>query len=156
MPTPAADISDRFKTAPIVPLVQSNDPDEAVRIANALVAGGLTVLEVVLRTDAAIDCLSAIAAEVDGAIVGAGTVLDADQADRAIAAGSQFIVSPGFDDGVTAAASNAGLPVYPGVVTATELMRARQAGLSAVKFFPASIAGGVPALKALASVFRSM
>ncbi len=152
----AAEITTRFKTAPIVPLVQSNDPDEAIHIAHALVAGGLTVLEVVLRTDAAIECLRAIAAEVDAAVVGAGTVLDSEQADRAIAAGSQFIVSPGFDDGVTAAASAAGLPMYPGVVTATELMRARQAGLSAVKFFPASIAGGVPALKALASVFRTM
>ena len=142
--------------APVVPLVQADDPAIAVKTARALAAGGLTVVEVVFRTDRALDCLKAVAEEVPEMIAGAGTVLSACQAEAAFAAGAQFIVSPGLDDDVVATAQDRGAPVYPGIVTPSELQHAYNLGLSVVKFFPASIAGGVPALKALSSVFRTM
>jgi 2-dehydro-3-deoxyphosphogluconate aldolase/(4S)-4-hydroxy-2-oxoglutarate aldolase len=142
--------------APVVPLVQADDPAIAVKTARALAAGGLTVVEVVFRTDRALDCLKAVADEVPELIAGAGTVLSAKQAEAAFAAGAQFIVSPGLDDDVVATAQDRGAPVYPGIVTPSELQHAYNLGLSVVKFFPASIAGGVPALKALSSVFRTM
>ncbi|MGB5165133.1 MAG: bifunctional 4-hydroxy-2-oxoglutarate aldolase/2-dehydro-3-deoxy-phosphogluconate aldolase [Woeseiaceae bacterium] len=145
-----------LEAAPVVPLVQADDPAIAVKTARALAAGGLTVVEVVFRTDRALDCLKAVADEVPEMIAGAGTVLSAKQADAAFAAGAQFIVSPGLDDDVVATAQDRGAPVYPGIVTPSELQHAFNLGLSVVKFFPASIAGGVPALKALSSVFRSM
>lgn len=150
------EIEKRLAATPVVPLVQADDPDVAVRISEALAAGGLTVVEVVFRTDRALECLAAVAEQVPQMIAGAGTVLSADQAGTALDHGAQFIVSPGLDDGVVAAAGRRGAPVYPGIATATELQRACNLGLTAVKFFPASIAGGIPALKALSSVFRGM
>lgn len=152
----STDISKTLQSVPVVPLVQSDDPAVAVRISRALAAGGLTVAEVVFRTDRALECLKAVADEVPEMIAGAGTVLSADQAEAAVAAGAQFIVSPGLDDGVVAAARERGVPVYPGIVSPSELQHAYNLGLDVVKFFPASIAGGVPAIKALASVFRTM
>ena len=150
------DIDSILEAAPVVPLVQADDPAIAVKTARALAAGGLTVVEVVFRTDRALDCLKAVAEEVPEMIAGAGTVLSAKQAEAAFAAGAQFIVSPGLDDDVVATAQDRGAPVYPGIVTPSELQHAFNLGLSVVKFFPASIAGGVPALKALSSVFRTM
>jgi 2-dehydro-3-deoxyphosphogluconate aldolase/(4S)-4-hydroxy-2-oxoglutarate aldolase len=150
------DIDSILEAAPVVPLVQADDPAIAVKTARALAAGGLTVVEVVFRTDRALDCLKAVAEEVPEMIAGAGTVLSARQAEAAFAAGAQFIVSPGLDDDVVATAQDRGAPVYPGIVTPSELQHAFNLGLSVVKFFPASIAGGVPALKALSSVFRTM
>lgn len=141
---------------PVVPLVQADDPNVAVKTSRALAAGGLTVAEVVFRTDRALECLKAVADEVPEVIAGAGTVLSASQAEAAFDAGAQFIVSPGLDDGVVAVALERGAPVYPGIVTPGELQHAFNLGLEIVKFFPASIAGGVPALKALSSVFRTM
>ena len=108
------------------------------------------------RTDRALECLKAVADEVPEMIAGAGTVLSANQANAAVDAGAQFIVSPGLDDGVVAVAKERGVPVYPGIVSPSELQHAYNLGLDTVKFFPASIAGGVPAIKALASVFRTM
>lgn len=151
-----SDLSSTLADAPVVPLVQSNLPDEAVAIAEALVAGGLTVVEVVMRTPRAAECLKAISESVPGAIPGAGTVLNPGQAETAMAAGARFVVSPGLDEGVVAATVDAGLPIFPGIATASELQRAFNLGLTTVKFFPASIAGGVPALKAFASVFGKM
>ncbi|MGI9235990.1 MAG: bifunctional 4-hydroxy-2-oxoglutarate aldolase/2-dehydro-3-deoxy-phosphogluconate aldolase [Woeseiaceae bacterium] len=145
-----------LESVPVVPLVQSDDPASAVQISRALAAGGLTVAEVVFRTDRALECLQAVAGEVPEMIAGAGTVLSADQAQAAVDAGAQFIVSPGLDDGVVAAAKDRAVPVYPGIVSPSELQHAYNLGLDVVKFFPASIAGGVPALKALSSVFRTM
>ncbi|MGI9232092.1 MAG: bifunctional 4-hydroxy-2-oxoglutarate aldolase/2-dehydro-3-deoxy-phosphogluconate aldolase [Woeseiaceae bacterium] len=145
-----------LESVPVVPLVQSDDPAIAVQISRALAAGGLTVAEVVFRTDRALECLQAVAEEVPEMIAGAGTVLSADQAQAAVDAGAQFIVSPGLDDGVVAAAKDRAVPVYPGIVSPSELQHAYNLGLDVVKFFPASIAGGVPALKALSSVFRTM
>jgi len=150
------DISNTLQAVPVVPLVQSDDPAVAVQISRALAAGGLTVAEVVFRTDRALECLQAVADEVPEMIAGAGTVLTADQANAAVDAGAKFIVSPGLDDGVVATAKERGVPVYPGIVTPSELQHAHNLGLDVVKFFPASLAGGVPMLKALSSVFRHM
>lgn len=150
------DILGVLRRAPVVPLIQSDDPATATRTAEALVDGGLRVLEVVLRTDAALDCMAAISESVAGAIVGAGTVLNAEQAESAIRHGAEFIVSPGLDEGVVDAARARNMGVYPGIATAGELQRAWNLGLRLVKFFPASVAGGVPAIKAFSSVFQDM
>ena len=152
----AADINRILESAPVVPLVQADDPAVAVKTSRALGAGGLTIVEVVFRTDRALECLKAVADEVPGMIAGAGTVLSASQAEAAFDAGAQFIVSPGLDDGVVAVANERGMPAYPGIVTPGELQHAYNLGLEVVKFFPATIAGGIPALKALSSVFRTM
>ncbi len=151
-----SELISKLESAPVVPLVQTADPDTAVAIARALAAGGLTVIEVVLRTDNSLAGIQAIAEQVPEAIVGAGTVIAPGQAKEAVAAGSKFIVSPGFDEGVLDVAKQADVPLLPGIMTPTELTRASNLGLDIVKFFPASIAGGVPALKALSSVFRHM
>ena len=140
----------------VVPLVQSDDPATAVKIAAALIDGGLTVLEVVLRTDAALACLEAIVAKFPDAHVGAGTVLSAKHADEVIARGASFVVSPGLDDASVQVAQAANTPIFPGIATPTELQHAWNLGLRTVKFFPAGQFGGVGTLKALASVFRDV
>lgn len=144
-----------MRQAPVIPVLVVERADDAVPLAQALVRGGLRVLEVTLRTPAALDALSAMAS-VEGAIVGAGTVLDAAQYDAAIAAGAQFVVSPGLTDELAAAAFERPVPLLPGAVTASEVMRARAAGLRALKFFPAESAGGVAALKSFAAVFADI
>ena len=149
-------IDELLTGSPVVPLVQADDPTVAVATARALAMGGLKVAEVVFRTERALDCLKAVADEVPETVAGAGTVLSAQQAKAAIANGAKFIVSPGLDDDVVAVAKDHGVPVYPGTMTPSEVQHAFNLGLDTVKFFPASIAGGVPALKALASVFRTM
>jgi len=149
-------IESRLLRAPIVPLVQSADVEVAVRISDALIQGGLTVVEVVLRTKEALRCLTAVQKSCPDAIVGAGTVLSEEQARAAIDAGAQFIVSPGLDESVIAVAKAHDLSVFPGVATASEVQRARNLGLKSVKVFPAGIAGGPALLKALSSVFREM
>jgi 2-dehydro-3-deoxyphosphogluconate aldolase/(4S)-4-hydroxy-2-oxoglutarate aldolase len=149
-------INEILAERPVVPLVQADDPAVAVKTSDALAMGGLTIVEVVFRTDRALECLQAVADEVPDVIAGAGTVLSADQANAALDNGAQFIVSPGLDDGVVGVAQERGVPVYPGTMTPSEVQRAFNLGLDTVKFFPASLAGGVPMLKALASVFRNM
>jgi len=149
-------LTDRLHRAPVVPLIQADKPEAALACARALLAGGLSVIEIVLRTDEAIKCLRHVAGAAPEAIVGAGTVLTADQARMVIDAGAAFIVSPGLDEGVVQVAQQAGLPVYPGIATATELQRAWNLGLDTVKFFPAGLAGGAAMLKALAAVFRTV
>lgn len=140
----------------VVPLVQSDDPKTALKISEALLEGGLDVLEVVLRTDAALDCLEAIAKEFPKAHVGAGTVLSADQSKEVIRRGASFIVSPGLDPASVEVANEAGLPILPGIATATELQQAWNMDLRTVKLFPASLVGGPKILKALSSVFRDV
>jgi 2-dehydro-3-deoxyphosphogluconate aldolase/(4S)-4-hydroxy-2-oxoglutarate aldolase len=140
----------------VVPLVQSDDPATALKISEALLEGGLDVLEVVLRTDAALDCLEAIAKEFPKAHVGAGTVLSADQSEEVIRRGATFIVSPGLDPASVKVAKDAGVPILPGVSTATELQQAWNLGLRTVKLFPASLVGGPKMAKALSSVFRDV
>lgn len=150
------DINALLTSNPVVPLVQADDPDVAVKTSRALAAGGLQVAEVVFRTDRALECLQAVANDVPEMIAGAGTVLSAKQATAALEHGAKFIVSPGLDEGVVAVAKEHDVPIYPGIMTPSEIQKAYNLGLDIVKFFPASIAGGVPALKALASVFRTM
>jgi len=145
-----------LKAKRVVPLVQSDDPKTALKISEALLEGGLDVLEVVLRTDAALDCLEAIAKEFPKAHVGAGTVLSADQSKEVIRRGATFIVSPGLDPASVAVANDAGLPILPGISTATELTQAWNLGLRTVKLFPASLVGGPKMIKALSSVFRDV
>ncbi len=140
----------------VVPLVQSDDVGTALKISEALLAGGLDVLEVVLRTDAALDCLEAIAKEFPEAHIGAGTVLSADQCKEVIHRGAGFIVSPGLDEKSVSVANDANIPLLPGIATATELQQAWNWGLRTVKFFPASLSGGPKMLKALSSVFRDV
>ncbi|MGB5256606.1 MAG: bifunctional 4-hydroxy-2-oxoglutarate aldolase/2-dehydro-3-deoxy-phosphogluconate aldolase [Woeseiaceae bacterium] len=149
-------ITELLSKNPVVPLVQADDPAIAVDTSRALAAGGLKVAEVVFRTDRALECLQAVADNVPEMIAGAGTVLSAAQANAALDHGAKFIVSPGLDDGVVGVAKERGVPIYPGTMTPSEVQHAFNLGLDTVKFFPASIAGGVPALKALASVFRTM
>ena len=150
------ELEDRLRKAPIVPLVGANDTAVAVETANALSAGGLSIIEVVLRTDEAVDCMEAIVTETSGLIVGAGTVLTVAQAEEVISRGAQFVVSPGLVDEVAEYCLDKSIPLYAGTMTAGEVQRAYALGLRTVKFFPAKLAGGVPMLKALSSVFREM
>jgi len=150
------DISQRLASAPVVPLVAPQDAESGIKTAQALVDGGLTVVEVVLRTPAAIECMGEIASAVPDAIIGAGTVLGVDQAAAVIDSGAQFIVMPGLYEPVVRMAQEAGLPVFPGVSTATEAQNGWNMGLRTMKFFPASLAGGIPMLKALGSVFKEV
>ena len=150
------DLNARLAKAPVVPLVQADDPEVAIATARALAEGGLSVIEVVLRTPAALECLHAICELDDDLIVGAGTVLSAGQASTVLDRGAKFIVSPGLDESIVGIAQDNDIPVFPGVMTPSEAMRARNLGVNVVKFFPASIAGGIPALKALGSVFGDL
>ena len=152
----STDLSQRLAAAPVVPLIAEDDATKAVETARALAAGGLTVLEVVLRSPNAQKGMEAILAETEGMIVGAGTVLTLDQAKSVVANGAQFIVCPGLVDEIALYCLDQGIPFFPGTMTAGEVQRAYALGLREVKFFPASLAGGVPMLKAFSSVFREM
>lgn len=149
-------LADHFLAAPVVPLIEADDTQVAVKTANALKAGGLKVVEVVLRTDAAVECMAAIIEQTEDIIVGAGTVLTVEQAKQVIDRGAQFVVCPGLVDDVVRYCQSKNVPIYAGTMTAGEVQRAYALGLRTVKFFPAKLAGGVPMLKALSSVFREM
>ena len=146
------DIDRILAAAPVIPVLVIDRVDEAVAIAEALVAGGLPAIEVTLRTPAALDAIRAIKS-VPGAIVGAGTILDPNQLDAALAAGAEFLVSPGLTERLGHAAKAADAAFLPGVSNATEVMRALDLGFSRLKFFPAEAAGGMPVLRALSAVF---
>lgn len=152
----AHDLLNLLARTPIVPLVESDNLDEAIAIATALLCGGLQVLEVVLRTDRAYECLRAITQEFPDVQVGAGTVLSAVHAEKAIRHGAKFIVSPGLHEEVVHVAQNNNIPILPGVATATELQQAWNMNLYTVKFFPANLSGGPKMLKALSAVFRGV
>ncbi len=141
--------------APVIPVLVIEDLAHALPIARALVAGGLPVLEVTLRTPCALEAIRAMK-QVEGAIVGAGTVLNPRDLDAALEAGSEFIVSPGLTEPLGKAAIANGVPFLPGTATAGDVMRGLDLGLNRFKFFPAMAAGGPPALKAMASVFGSV
>jgi 2-dehydro-3-deoxyphosphogluconate aldolase/(4S)-4-hydroxy-2-oxoglutarate aldolase len=141
-----------MRTAPVIPVLVIDDANEAGPLAEALVAGGLTVLEVTLRTPAALDAIRAMK-QVPGAIVGAGTVLNKRQLDDALAAGAEFVISPGLTDNLARSVIAAGVPYLPGVATTSDIMRGLDLGLDRFKFFPASTSGGTSTLKALAAVF---
>jgi 2-dehydro-3-deoxyphosphogluconate aldolase/(4S)-4-hydroxy-2-oxoglutarate aldolase len=136
--------------APVVPVVVIEDAADAVPLARALVAGGLPAIEVTLRTPAGLDAIRAVAAEVDGAVVGAGTVITPEQVKECRAAGARFLVSPGWTDTLLAAMQGSGLPFLPGVSTASEVVALLERGVREMKFFPAQAAGGTAYLKSLA------
>ena len=144
-----------MRTSPVIPVLVIEDATHARPIAEALVAGGLRVLEVTLRTAAALDVIREMKA-VDGAIVGAGTVLNEADLRASLDAGSEFIVSPGLTEPLGKAAVASGIPFLPGVANAGDIMRGLDLGLSHFKFFPASTSGGLPALKALAGPFGAV
>ncbi|WP_338241274.1 bifunctional 4-hydroxy-2-oxoglutarate aldolase/2-dehydro-3-deoxy-phosphogluconate aldolase [Aurantiacibacter hainanensis] len=146
-------IEEIMLSAPVVPVLVVDDVGHARETAEALVAGGLTVLEVTLRTPHAIEAIKRMNL-VPGAIVGAGTVTNKKELDAALAAGAEFIVSPGLTEPLGQAAIKSGIPFLPGIATASELMFGLDMGLTHFKFFPAVANGGVPALKALAAPFR--
>lgn len=136
--------------APVIPVLTIKDAAEAVPLARALVAGGLPVIEVTLRTPAALDAIREIAREVPEAVVGAGTILRPDDIQPATAAGSAFLVSPGTPPALAEALASVPVPVLPGAATATEAMALFALGFRALKFFPAEPSGGAAFLKALA------
>lgn len=138
---------------PVIPVIVLHRLADAVPLARALVAGGIQVLEVTLRTPVALACMQAIAREVPEAIVGAGTVRSVSDVQAALDAGCQFAVSPGYTPAVGQDCLQRGLPLLPGVATASEVMMAQADGYQFLKFFPATAAGGIPMLKALAGPF---
>lgn len=147
-----SDIEAIMRTAPVIPVIVVDELEHAVPLAQALVAGGLRVLEVTLRTPVALDAIRAMS-EVEGAIVGAGTVTNQQELADAVEAGSEFIVSPGLTETLGRAAVRDGIPFLPGIANAGDIMRGLDIGLTHFKFFPAIAAGGLPALKALAAPF---
>ena len=145
-------IDEVMALAPVIPVLIVDDAAQAATIATALVTGGLPVLEVTLRTAAALETIAEMA-QIAGAVVGAGTVLDERQLDQAIAAGAQFVVSPGLTERLGHAAIERDIPFLPGIANAADIMRGLDLGLDRFKFFPAVAAGGIPVLKALAAPF---
>lgn len=136
--------------SPVVPVVVLSDASVAVPLARALVAGGLSAIEVTLRTPAALDAIRAIADEVPQAVVGAGTVITPEQVDACVAAGARFLVSPGWTEGLLGAMRGSGVPFLPGVSTASEVVALLERGVREMKFFPAQAAGGTEYLRSLA------
>jgi 2-dehydro-3-deoxyphosphogluconate aldolase/(4S)-4-hydroxy-2-oxoglutarate aldolase len=141
-----------MRAAPVIPVLVLDGEGDWAGLAETLVAAGLPVLEVTLRTPAALDAIRAMST-VEGAIVGAGTVLNEAQLDTALAAGSKFIVSPGLTEALGKTAIASGIPYLPGIATAGDIMRGLDLGLDRFKFFPAESSGGIPALKALSAPF---
>ena len=141
-----------MRTAPVIPVLVLDGSIDPAALADTLVGAGLPVIEVTLRTPGALDAIRAMAS-VQGAIVGAGTVLNEGQLAQALDAGSQFIVSPGLTHSLALAARGAEIRYLPGVATAADIMRGLDLGLSRFKFFPAEASGGIAALKSLSAVF---
>ena len=141
-----------FETG-IVPVVVLNNAEDAVPLAKALLNGGIDFMEITFRTECAADCISVISNEVPDMTVGAGTVLNVEQAKLAVERGAKFIVSPGLDEDTVKWALENNIPVIPGAVTPTEIMKAISLGLKVVKFFPADVYGGIKAIKALSAPF---
>ena len=147
------DVLSRLARAGVVPVVVLDDAKDAVPTANAMVAGGIDVMEITFRTAAAPDSIKAVSENCPDMLVGAGTVLNLEQCKLAVAMGAKFIVSPGFDAQVVGWCIENGIPVTPGCVTPTEITAAVNMGLKVIKFFPANIYGGLKALKALSAPF---
>ena len=142
-----------MQDAPVIPVIVLNDVAHAVPMARALLAGGIRMLEITLRTPQALACMEAIANEVKGAVVGAGTVRSPHDAAAAVKAGARFAVSPGYTPAVGQACKDLGLPLLPGVATGSEIMMAQEGGYTELKFFPAMQAGGPAMLKAWSGPF---
>ena len=141
---------------PVIPVLKIDEIEHAVPLARALAKGGLPAIEITLRTPVALEAIRRVAAEVEEAVVGAGTILNSRQFDEAAKAGSRFIVSPGITGTVIDAAASSDVPLLPGAITPGEMMTALEAGLDFLKFFPAQQAGGAAFLKALASPFQEL
>lgn len=146
------DILSIMRTSAVIPVLVIDDAATARPLAEALVAGGLKVLEVTMRTPAALDAIVEMK-KVEGAIVGAGTVVNTDQFEQVMKVGAEFIVSPGLTDRLGSAITGAGVPYLPGIANAGDIMRGLDLGLTAFKFFPAETSGGIKALKALTAPF---
>ncbi len=144
---------ERCRNSMVVPVVVIDNAADALPTAQALLAGGITVMEITLRTPAALDAIKAVSENCPDMLVGAGTVLNEEQCQAALGAGAKFIVSPGFDQETVAYCMEMGIPVIPGCVTPTEIMAALAMGLEVVKFFPANVYGGLTAMKNLAAPF---
>ena len=155
-PAQAPEIAALLARAAVIPVLTVERPATAVALARALVAGGLAVLEITLRTAQALAAARAIIAEVEGAVVGIGTVLTPAEMRAACAAGARFAVSPGTTAGLLDAAADAGMPYLPGAATASEIQALLERGYSHLKFFPAESLGGIAALRALAAPFRQV
>jgi 2-dehydro-3-deoxyphosphogluconate aldolase / (4S)-4-hydroxy-2-oxoglutarate aldolase len=149
-------LSSLLKGGLLLPIIQAEQPAQAVAIAKAMQQGGVTAVEVVLRTAAALDCISAIRTEVPELLTGAGTILSAKDAVNAKAAGAQFLVSPASTPDLLKAMINTELALAPGVATPSEMAMALEMGLTELKFFPAHLAGGIEMLKALAGIFQQV
>ncbi|MGW5719006.1 bifunctional 4-hydroxy-2-oxoglutarate aldolase/2-dehydro-3-deoxy-phosphogluconate aldolase [Amycolatopsis sp. NPDC003865] len=141
---------DLLELSPVMPVVVIDDADDAVPTARALLAGGIGVIELTLRTPAALAAIERVAAEVPEIVIGAGTITAADHAKQAADAGAKFLVTPGCTDAVVDACFETGLPFLPGASTVSEAMRLAERGLTALKFFPAEASGGVAYLKSIA------
>ncbi|MEE9335809.1 MAG: bifunctional 4-hydroxy-2-oxoglutarate aldolase/2-dehydro-3-deoxy-phosphogluconate aldolase [Granulosicoccaceae bacterium] len=146
-------IKEIMSAASVIPVLEVNSIDHAIPLAEALIAGGLPVLEVTLRTPEALEVIKAMST-VPGAIVGVGTATTAVHLQQAQLCGAQFAVSPGLTPQLAASANELGLPLLPGIQTAGEIMQAAELGLTELKFFPAKAAGGIPMLKALGGPFK--
>jgi 2-dehydro-3-deoxyphosphogluconate aldolase/(4S)-4-hydroxy-2-oxoglutarate aldolase len=137
-------------TSPVIPVIVINDMDDAVPLAQALVNGGLKVLEVTLRTDLGLQAITKIKQTIPEAIVGAGTVITPADVEKSVAAGAEFLVSPGCTGSLIDAALENSVPLLPGVATPSEAMKLLERGIAHMKFFPAQAAGGIPMLKSIA------
>lgn len=146
-------VMDSMKQSIVVPVVVIENAKDAVPTAKALLAGGINVMEITLRTAAALDSIRSVAKECPDMVVGVGTVLNVDQAKEAVEAGAKFIVSPGFDEETVKWCIENKINITPGCVTPTEIMAARKLGLRILKFFPASVYGGLNAITNLAAPF---
>ncbi len=146
-------IREILEIAPVIPVLVIERQEDAIPLARALVTGGLRVLEVTLRTAAGLPAIAAIAADVPDAVVGVGTITRPEEFQRAKDAGAQFAVSPGFSPALAEAARACGMPYLPGAMTPSEIMAARNAGFSELKFFPAHRGGGISALKSFGELF---
>ena len=151
MTAPSEDFVARLRRAGVVPVITIEDAASALPFATALRDGGLDVIEVTLRTGAALEAIRRIAAGLPDILIGAGTVLSKAQAEDSVAAGARFLVSPGLTPTIADAGLAASVPLLPGVATASEAMAAAERGIAFLKFFPAEAIGGVAALKALAA-----
>jgi len=147
---------DLVKHGPVIPVIVIQRVEDALPLAEALLAGGVKVLEITLRTPVALECMRTIAKALPEAIVGAGTIRSVDDARAALDAGCRFGVSPGYSAAIGRACTDIGLPLLPGVATASEVMAAHADGYNFLKFFPATAAGGIPMLKALGGPFADV
>ncbi|WP_236594759.1 bifunctional 4-hydroxy-2-oxoglutarate aldolase/2-dehydro-3-deoxy-phosphogluconate aldolase [Saccharothrix sp. 6-C] len=144
-----ATAADLLALSPVIPVVVVDDAEHAVPLAEALLRGGVRVIELTLRTPAALAAIERVAAEVPGIVIGAGTVTAPEHAEQAAKAGAAFLVTPGSTDRMLDAAEDTGLPFLPGAATVSEAMRLAERGLTSLKFFPAEAAGGVDYLKSV-------